>query len=701
MLGTIIAVALFAGFCYIRESLHIAVDASAIRGGAPVEAFDDQIREVYYESYGENYEGFLQQPPKPKPCNLDLCIMIDGSGSVEFKSHGGSQTQCQAAGGSYNAVLDKCINYGQEVKFIHDMMQMFENDGDMGPQGVQIAAAVFSAKNHDIFKLGEFTSAHQMDEHSTFTFPRGKTYTKNAVQHCYNHLSNKAGYSHARENSTKMIILMTDGDPQCAYDPLTCPDTDNSQDPRELLGQIQDEGVHVAVVSIGSDWMGTDTLQRMKKWASQDELYYSLEGFSNDPILKPLKSQACALAHGIALPPQSISNNPNVPPEYWEDAAKAEALEKKKAEESVTAAQHAKAAETAAEASQKQTERAAQDAAELKTKAEQAEADERAAKDAAKKEADGQALAVKEQKAAQDAAEANELAKAAEQLAKDAAKREADAQALAAKEEKTARDDKVANDSANTALDEVKKEAAKAAQEALNEAHYVKHANRSITNSSTIEKSIKENPLYNTSVSPCDNLVQADLAEVISTVHSVVEELSVFNISNCHNIGHELVIMAEDKVRTAKSKLTDAQAKVQQASEIGVNFGSFNLAQLDGTSCDAMWRVEAYVTAEQAYAEAAMVLEQAAAQEQAVQDELAMAEAAASKEANGCRCKMQAKYHTELNLANEDVKKLAIAWQRGKEKQCLLMGISMEKCDTSGMPSLSNVAVPDFKCDSA
>jgi len=580
MLPTIIAVALFAGFCY-------TVDASAIRGGAPVEAFDYTIREVYYESYDENYEGFLQQPPKPKPCNLDLCIMIDGSGSVEFKSRGGSQTQCQATGGSYNAVLDKCINYGQEVKFIHDMMQTFENDGDMGPQGVQIAAAVFSAKNHDIFELGDFTSAQQMDEHSTFTFPRGKTYTKSAVQHCYNHLSNKAGYSHARENSTKMIILMTDGDPQCSYDPLTCPDTDNSQDPRELLGQIQDKGVHVAVVSIGSDWMGTDILQRMKKWASQDQLYYSLEGFSNDPILKPLKSQACALAHGIALPPQSISNNPDVPPEYWEiaakavakaealekadesvtaaqhakaaktaaeasqkqtekaaqdagelktkaqqteaderaakdaakkeydgqrrsggvgttwalavkeqkaaqdaaeayelDAAKAEALEKKKAEESVTAAQHAKAAKTSADASQKQTEKAAQDAAELNTKAEQAEAEKRAAKDAAKKEADGQrrsggvgttwALAVKEQIAAQDAAEANELAKAAEQVAKDAAKKEADAQALAAKEEKTARDEKVANDSANTALDEVKKEAAKAAQEAHNEDDYVK-----------------------------------------------------------------------------------------------------------------------------------------------------------------------------------------------------------------------------------
>ena len=208
------------------------------------------------------------------------------------------------------------------------------------------------------------------------------------------------------------------------------------------------------------------------------------------------------------------------------------------------------------------------------------------------------------------------------------------------------------------ALGKVKKEAAKAAQEALNEAEYVKHANRSITNSSTIEKSIKENPLYNISVSPCDDLVQADLAEVISTIHFWVEELSVFNISNCHSIGHELIIMSEDKVGAAKSKPTDAQAKVQHASEVGVNFGSFNLAQLDKLS---MWRDEVDVTANQAYAEAPMALEQAVAQEQAVQDEFAMAEAAASNEANGCRCKMQAKYQTELNLANEDVKKLAIA----------------------------------------
>ena len=349
---TIFAVALFAGFCY-------TTDAFAIRGGALVEAFDDKIREVSDESYG----GFLQHPPKPKPCNLDLCIMIDGSGSVEFKSRGEGQTQCQTTGGSYNAVLDKCIDYGQEVKFIHDMMQTFENDGDMGSQGVQIAAAVFSAQTYDFFNLGDFTSAHQMDEHSTFTFPRGNAYTKSAVQHCYNHFSNKAGYSRARENSTKMIILMTDGKPKCAYGPLPCPDTDNSQDPGELLDQIRDdEGVHVAVVSIGSEWMGSDTLQRMMQWASQDQLYYSLEGFSNNPILRPLNSQDCALAHGIALPPQSVSNNLDVPPEYLEDAAKAGALEKKKAEESSSAAQHAEAAEAAAEASQTQAAKAAHDA---------------------------------------------------------------------------------------------------------------------------------------------------------------------------------------------------------------------------------------------------------------------------------------------------------------------------------------------------
>ena len=73
--------------------------------------------------------------------------------------------------------------------------------------------------------------------------------------------------------------------------------------------------------------------------------------------------------------------------------------------------------------------------------------------------------------------------------------------------------------------------------------------------------------------------------------------------------------MAEDKVGTAKPKLTDAQAKVHQASKVSAIFGSFNLEQLNGTSCDAMWRDEAYVTAKQAPAEAAMALEQAVAQE--------------------------------------------------------------------------------------
>lgn len=642
---------------------------------------------------GEFSDDFLVQSLDSNQCALDLCIIIDGSGSVEFKSRGGSQLGCQAAGGSYDAVLDKCINYGREVKFVHDMMRMFEDDGVMGSDGVQIAGAVYSDENHDLFELGDFTSANKLHDHGNFTFPRGKTYTKNAIQHCYNHLSNKAGYSHARKDSTKMIILMTDGEPKCAWDASTCPYPYSSQDPSELIKQISEEGVHVAVVSIGGDWMSPDTLQNMKAWATQGELYYGIEGFSNDPVLRPLKRQACAISQGVALPPQSISNDDTVPVEYWDDVVKAKDLETKKAEEAAKEAQHAKAAEAAAETSQRKAEKAAQDAVEATAKAEQAKADERVAKDAAKKEADAQRQAAKAEKAKQDAAEAKikaEQAKAAEQAAKDAAKKQADTQAQAEKEKKAAQDADTAHDEAKTALDAVNEEAAKVAAEHGN------HANSSIGG-----ESMKPNPIFVESPTPCGDLAQADLDEVISSVHFWAEEVSVLDISMCHEIGRVIVNNAEQELKSAKSNLTDALAKVQQVGSLKVDFGSYNLAQLKEKDCSTMWRNQAYVTAKQASAESTTALEQAAGGVEFLQDELAKAEAAAFKEANACRCKVEVEYHTEWKLAIEKTKTHAVAWKRGKEMQCLLAGISVGECDTSGMPSISNVAVPDFKCDSA
>ena len=163
------------------------------------------------------------------------------------------------------------------------------------------------------------------------------------------------------------------------------------------------------------------------------------------------------------------------------------------------------------------------------------------------------------------------------------------------------------------ALGKVKKEAAEAAQEALNEAnnYYINHANRSISNSSTnktfVRNPIKENSFYNISDAPCDDLVQTDLAEVISTVHFWVEELCVFNISN---------LSSWRKTRWEQPSLSSLMLRQKCIKRPRlVPSGSFNLEQLNGTSCDAMWRDEAYVTAKQAPAEAAMALEQAVAQE--------------------------------------------------------------------------------------
>ena len=135
--------------------------------------------------------------------------MIDGSTSIEFRSRGGDKHKCVAAGGAYDTIQEKCVNYGNEVAFINDMMQSFEKEGSLESAGVQVAAAVFSAKPTDFFGLGDFNSASQMRNGTSFEFPTGKTYTMDAVQRCYDHLTNNGDYNSAREDSTKLIVLMT------------------------------------------------------------------------------------------------------------------------------------------------------------------------------------------------------------------------------------------------------------------------------------------------------------------------------------------------------------------------------------------------------------------------------------------------------------------------------------------------------------
>ena len=78
----------------------------------------------------ENLNGGLHTTTTCSNIEIDMCITIDMSGSVEALP-GGSYNcawYSQQYGSTMDAVKDYCPNYGQEVSFIYQIMEAFSSE---------------------------------------------------------------------------------------------------------------------------------------------------------------------------------------------------------------------------------------------------------------------------------------------------------------------------------------------------------------------------------------------------------------------------------------------------------------------------------------------------------------------------------------------------------------------------------------------
>lgn len=229
-------------------------------------------------------------PPIPK-CNydpMDVCVMIDGSGSVESSTRGGNSYQCQTTAGNLSAVVSKCPNYGSEVQFIANFMEAF--DGHLGSNAFKISANAFSGNYslrpdlpavRQFFGLDGFTSAVQMVEANIdWSYPTGATFTREAAEHCLSELTNSSG---ARGNARKMIIMLTDGKPW---------PSGQGHEPDEVFKAAKAAGVLVAIVAVGEKYLDNATLANMNSWASNGS-YYALEGMNAASMVGPLVQKTC------------------------------------------------------------------------------------------------------------------------------------------------------------------------------------------------------------------------------------------------------------------------------------------------------------------------------------------------------------------------------------------------------------------------
>ncbi|XP_042551824.1 sushi, von Willebrand factor type A, EGF and pentraxin domain-containing protein 1 [Dipodomys spectabilis] len=153
------------------------------------------------------------------------------------------------------------LNFLNELKFVRKLL----SDFPVVPTATRVAVVTFASKNNVVARV-DYISARRPHQHKCALLSRelpaipyrgGGTYTKGAFQQAAQILQ------HARENSTKVIFLITDG-------------YSNGGDPRRIAASLRDAGVEIFTFGI---WQGN--IRELNDVAStpKEEHCYLLHSF--------------------------------------------------------------------------------------------------------------------------------------------------------------------------------------------------------------------------------------------------------------------------------------------------------------------------------------------------------------------------------------------------------------------------------------
>ena len=214
-----------------------------------------------------------------KDAKVDMCIAVDMSGSVEYQA-GGTYYGCKNNNhGTYAQAVANCPNWGQEVKFVYDLMNAFKED--LGPDGVQIGALAFDTSIVTKFALNKYTNPEDIKTGVTWKYDGGGTFTSGAISSCNTMLTTGAG-ARTGNDVSKVILIVTDGTP-------------NSQHQTTAhANSVKAAGVNLYFVGIGTQ-LSSDARSHMQGWSTKDS-YFGLSSFSLNSLVAPLMSQTCSTA---------------------------------------------------------------------------------------------------------------------------------------------------------------------------------------------------------------------------------------------------------------------------------------------------------------------------------------------------------------------------------------------------------------------
>ncbi|KAM4876293.1 sushi, von Willebrand factor type A, EGF and pentraxin domain-containing protein 1 [Thomomys bottae] len=216
---------------------EVAVPGSPGRWPAmPLAPGEEEPAESKVERLGQAFRNRVRRL-RERSGRLELVFLVDESSSVGR------------------------VNFLNELKFVRKLL----SDFPVVPTATRVAVVTFASKNNVVARV-DYISARRPHQHKCALLSRelpaipyrgGGTYTKGAFQQAAQILQ------HARENSTKVIFLITDG-------------YSNGGDPRSIAASLRDAGVEIFTFGI---WQGN--IRELNDVAStpKEEHCYLLHSF--------------------------------------------------------------------------------------------------------------------------------------------------------------------------------------------------------------------------------------------------------------------------------------------------------------------------------------------------------------------------------------------------------------------------------------
>ncbi|KAL7875749.1 hypothetical protein AOLI_G00107120 [Acnodon oligacanthus] len=153
-------------------------------------------------------------------------------------------------------------NFGSELHFVRKLL----SDFPVAPEATRVALVTFSSKSHVVTRV-DYVSAPKSHQHKcslfskeipAITYRGGGTYTRGAFQRAAQILRN------SRQNSTKVIFLITDG-------------YSNGGDPRPVAAALRNNGVEIFTLGI---WQGNIRELHDMASAPKDQHCYLVHNFT-------------------------------------------------------------------------------------------------------------------------------------------------------------------------------------------------------------------------------------------------------------------------------------------------------------------------------------------------------------------------------------------------------------------------------------